>query len=117
MTHLHLTAIVLTLLIFIIALSLQRKGRNIKALQMILRVMYLLIIVTGGMMFFSLYKITFLYIVKAILGLVMIGLFEMILASSTKGKKLAGFWTLFIVVLILLVYLGLKLPMGIYLFS
>ena len=115
MTHAHLTAIVLTLILFFVALSLQKKGKNIKVLQMVLRVMYLLIILTGGMMLFSVYKITFLYVLKAVVGLGMIGLFEMILASNGKGKNKPIFWILFVIVLVVLVYIGIKLPMGIYL--
>lgn len=114
MTHAHLTSIVLTIILFLVALSMQKKGKNIKVLQMVLRVMYLLIILTGGMMLFSIYKITFLYVLKAVLGLVTIGLFEMILASSGNGKNKRVFWIFFVVLLISLIYLGITLPMGIY---
>jgi hypothetical protein len=81
---------------------------------MVLRIMYLLIILTGGMMFFSIHIITFLYVLKAVIGLVMIGLFEMILASNGQGKNKPVFWILFVVVLIVLIYLGVTMPMGIY---
>jgi len=111
MTHAHITMIALTIILFIITLILQRQGRNIKLLQMVLRVMYLLIIITGGMLFFSSYKISFLYVLKAILGLIMIGLFEMTL----MGKKKAGLIILLVLVFVFTVYLGLKLPMGMYL--
>ncbi|MEH7108793.1 MULTISPECIES: DUF1516 family protein [Bacillaceae] len=116
MTHAHITTIILTIILFGIILLLQNKGRSTKVLKMILRVMYLLIILTGVMMLFSLYKITILYVLKAVLGILMIGLFEMILAEGKKGKKVAVFWSLFLVILIVTVYLGLKLPMGIYIF-
>lgn len=111
MTHAHLTAIVLTIILFLVVLSLQKKGKNIRVLQIVLRVMYLLIIVTGGMMLFSIYKMTFLYVLKAVMGLVMIGLFEMILASNGKGNNKPVFWILFVVVLGILIYLGGILPM------
>jgi hypothetical protein len=114
LTHLHLTVIILTILLFLVAVSLQKQGKNIKALQMILRVMYLLIIATGGMLFLSVYKITFLYVLKATLGLLMIGLFEMILSFGGKRKSSLGLWVTFAVVLMGIVYLGLKLPMGFY---
>lgn len=117
MTHAHLTTIVLSLILFLFTLTLQKKGRNIKVLHMILRVIYLLIILTGGMMFFSIYKITFLYVLKAVLGLAMIGLFELILVESRKGKKIIGFLFLCSIILLVTVYLGLKLPMGFYLFN
>jgi uncharacterized membrane protein SirB2 len=114
MTHTHLTTIVLTIILFIFTLIFQKKGQNVKVLKMLLRVMYLLIILTGGMMFFSIYKITFLYVLKALLGLVMIGLFEMILSVNNSGKKRSVFWIVSIIVLGILVYLGIKLPLGIY---
>ncbi|WML45788.1 YisL family protein [Neobacillus sp. PS3-40] len=117
MTHTHITTIVLTIILFLIAVTMQKKGKNIKVLQMVLRVMYLLIIVTGGMLFLSVYTISFLYILKALLGLVMIGLFEMIVSVGKKGKSNLGLWVLFGVALIALLYLGLKLPMGFYLFT
>lgn len=114
MTHAHLTTIGLTLIIFFITLTLQKKGRNIKVLQMILRVMYLLIILTGGMLLFSFYKITLLYTIKAVFGIALIAFFEIILAVQGKGRSAAPFWILFSVILLVTIYLGLKLPMGIY---
>jgi len=117
MVHVHLTALVLTLILFFIALSLQKKGRNIKILKMILRVMYIIIIVTGGMLLFSLYQITILYVLKTVFGLAMIGMFEMILARSGKERNLAVFWVVFFVILIVTIYLGLQLPFGIYIFN
>jgi hypothetical protein len=114
MTHAHLTTIVLTLIIFFITLTLQKKGRNIKVLQMILRVMYLLIILTGGMLLFSFYKITLLYVIKAIIGLALIAFFEIILTVQGKGRSAAPFWVLFVVILLATIYLGIKMPMGIY---
>jgi hypothetical protein len=114
MTHAHLTTIVLTIIIFFITLTLQKKGRNIKVLQMILRVMYLLTILTGGMLLFSFYKITLLYAIKAVLGLALITFFEIILAVQGKGRSATLFWILFSVILLVTIYLGIKLPMGIY---
>lgn len=117
MVHAHLGSLVLTLILFFITLHLQKKGRNIKILKMILRVMYILIILTGAIMIFSLYQITALYVLKSALGLVIIGLFEMILAGSGKGKNLAVFWFIILIILIVTIYLGLKLPLGLYLFN
>lgn len=114
MTHPHIIVIALTILVFIITVSLQKLGKNINVLQMILRVMYLLIIATGGMLLFSVYTITPFYVLKAVLGLLMIGLFELILSFGGKRKSRLGLWVLFALVLGGLLYLGMKLPMGFY---
>lgn len=115
MTHLHITVIFLTILLFLVAVLFQKQGRNIKILKMILRCMYLLVIATGTMLFSAVYNISLLYILKAMIGLGMIGLFEMILSFGGKRKNNSGLWISFAVVFIGLLYLGLKLPMGFYL--
>jgi hypothetical protein len=115
LTHLHITVIVLTILLFLVAVLFQKQGRDIKILQMVLRFMYLLVIATGTMLFSAVYDISFLYILKALLGLGMIGLFEMVLAFGGKRKNSPGLWVSFAGVFIGLLYLGLKLPMGFYL--
>ena len=113
MTHVHLTAVALTLILFFVTLGLLKKGRNIKIFKMILRVLYILIILTGGMMLFSLSQISILFVLKTIAGLAMIGLFEMILAAdSKKERNMAVLWVMFIAILILTIFLGLQLPFG-----
>lgn len=44
MTHMHLTAIILTIILFIVTYFLQKSGKNTKVLHMILRVLYILIL-------------------------------------------------------------------------
>jgi hypothetical protein len=101
--------------IFLVTVFLQKQGKNSKYLQMILRCMYLLVIATGTMLFTTVYNISFLYIFKAMIGLGMIVLFEMILSFGGKRKNSTGLWISFAVLFICLLYLGLKLPMGYYL--
>lgn len=117
LTHAHLTTIVLTLIFFFITLILQKKGRSTKVLKMILRVMYLLTILTGGMLFIAFYKMTMLYALKAVLGLAVIGMFEIILAVPGRGRNAAVLWVLFSVTFLVTIFLGLKLPAGIYIFN
>lgn len=114
MTHLHLTVILLTIIFFFITWALQKQGKNVTAYKMILRIFYLLLLASGGMLLFSVYKITFLYIVKSLIGLAMIGVFEMILLQENKTKKSTKLWISFVLGLIILIYLGLKLPLGFY---
>ena len=112
MTHAHLTSLVLSLIFLIIIAVLQNKGKNIKIWHMVLRATYILIIVTGGFLFFAAYSIPLSYYLKAILGIVMIGLFEMVIVRKQKGKKTDVIWIAFSIVLVLLFALGFTLPMG-----
>ena len=114
MTHAHITTWVIALILFFVAISLHKNGktRGLKVVQMILRLFYLLIIATGVGMLFSLDTISALYWIKAILGVLVIGLFEMVLINITKGKSTGALWTLFVVAFVVVVYLGFKLPLG-----
>lgn len=117
-TDAHITTWFLTLVLFLIALSLNKKGKakGFKILHMIIRVFYLLIILTGGMLLFSVYQISLLYILKVIVGLWIISLFELILIKSGKKEKTNVLWTQFIIAFLLVLYLGFKLPLGIHIF-
>lgn len=98
------------------ALSLNKKGKTkgVKVIQMILRVLYLLIIATGVGLLLSVYKIDVWYILKAVVGIWLIGLFEMILSRVINKRRTSTFWIQFIVAWILVLYLGfVKLPMSI----
>lgn len=114
MTHAHITTWFLTLILFFVALSLHKKGneKGFKVMQMILRVMYLLIIATGGMLLFSISHISLLYILKATVGLWIIALFELLLMRTAKKAPTSVLWGQFIVAFLLVLYLGLKLPLG-----
>jgi Protein of unknown function (DUF1516) len=117
MTHAHLTTWILALILFFIAMSLHKNGktRGLKVVQMILRLFYLLIIATGVGMLFSLTTISTLYIIKAILGVLVIGFFEMVLTFTIKGKPTGLLWIVFVVLFVVVVYLGLTMPLGVYL--
>ncbi|SEM59636.1 Protein of unknown function [Mesobacillus persicus] len=116
MTHAHITAWVLSIILFIVIMFMQKQGKNTKVLHMILRVFYLLILATGIVMLFGLYQIDFMYILKSLLGIVLIGLFEMILVRGKKGINLNSLWIVFVLVFVIVLYLGFKLPLGFYLF-
>ncbi|NWQ42728.1 DUF1516 family protein [Bacillus sp. EB106-08-02-XG196] len=112
MTHAHLTSLVLSLIFLIIIAVLQNKGKNIKIWHMVLRATYILVIVTGCILFFSAYSIPLSYYLKAILGIVMIGLFEMVIVRNQKGKKTDLIWIAFSIVFVILFVLGFTLPQG-----
>jgi hypothetical protein len=114
--HAHVTAWFIALILFFVALSLNKKGKTkgVKVIQMILRVLYLLIIATGVGLLLSVYKIDVWYILKAVVGIWLIGLFEMILSRVINKRRTSTFWIQFIVAWILVLYLGfVKLPMSI----
>ncbi|PLS15505.1 hypothetical protein CVD28_22595 [Bacillus sp. M6-12] len=111
MTHAHITTWLIALILFFVAFSMQKSGKQkaAKINHMILRVFYLLIIATGGMMIKSMYGP---YIVKALIGIIVIGLMEMVLVRSAKGKDTKVLWIVFAVAFIVVVYMGLSLPLG-----
>ncbi|WP_066317173.1 YisL family protein [Bacillus sp. FJAT-29814] len=116
MIHGHVTAWILALILFFVAIALQSGGKEkgAKIVKMILRVLYLLIIATGIGLLFSLTKISVLYILKAVVGLWIIGLFEMILGRVANKRKTSVFWIQFVIAWVLVLYLGfIKLPLSI----
>ncbi|WML57189.1 YisL family protein [Neobacillus sp. PS2-9] len=115
MIHGHITAWVLTLILFFVALSLHKSGKEkgLKIVQMILRVLYILIIASGIGLLFMVNKIDVWYILKAVAGLWVIGLFEMILGRVKNNRNTSVFWIQFVVAFLLVLYLGfVKLPMS-----
>jgi uncharacterized membrane protein SirB2 len=117
MTHAHMTAWFLALVLFLVAFFLQKGGKEkgAKIVKMILRVVYLLIIATGLMLLFKYdnlgSELGLKYILKVILGIGIIGLLEMILAKMGKRKPTGAFWIALVVVFAATLYLGFNLPM------
>ncbi|MBP3038694.1 YisL family protein [Bacillaceae bacterium Marseille-Q3522] len=114
MTHAHITTWLLAIILFFVAIALYKNGKEkgSKIIHMILRLDYLLIIITGVMILFDLYQITWLYVLKSLVGLWIISVIEMILIKTNKGKKTASLWGQFIVALLLVLYLGFSLPLN-----
>ncbi|MDR7239909.1 YisL family protein [Neobacillus drentensis] len=114
MIHGHISAWLLALILFVVALFLHKGGKEkgAKIVKMILRVLYLLIIATGVGLLFSVYKIDVWYILKAVVGLWIIGLFEMILSRVANNRRTSVFWIQFVIAWVLVLYLGGRLPMS-----
>ena len=114
MTHAHLSSWVLALILFLIAVVLHKSGKHkgAKIVQMILRVFYVLIFVTGIMIVFSLTKIGGLYILKSVVGLWVIAAFEMILGKIAKQQNATIQWIQLLIACVLVLYLGFSLPLG-----
>jgi hypothetical protein len=117
-THLHITTWVVALILFFVANSLFKSGKEkpFKIVHMTLRLFYLLIIASGLQLLLSLAVISGEYIGKAILGIYVIAMMEMILVRAKKRKPTRVFWIQFVIVLIVVILLGLRLPIGLRLF-
>ncbi|MDP4085039.1 MAG: DUF1516 family protein [Bacillota bacterium] len=115
-THAHITAWLISLILFFVAINLHKNGKikGFKIVHMVLRVFYLLIIATGSMLLFIL---TPLYILKIIVGLWIITLLELILIRTAKNKRTKVLWYQFVFAFLLVLYLGLRLPLGFHPFA
>ena len=113
MAHMHITswAVAIILLFVVAALYKQGKAKPAKITHMILRVFYILIIVTGFGLIGSSFDY-YPYIIKMIVGLIVISAVEMILVRGSKGKSTGTFWILFAVSFAAVLYLGLSLPIN-----
>jgi len=112
MTHAHITSWALALILFVVALLLHKAGKEkgFKIVQMILRVLYIVIFITGGLILHQIVIDTF-YVLKAFVGLWVIASLELILVKMKKGKSTGAFWIQLIVSLAAVFYLGYYLPM------
>ncbi|WP_019240426.1 MULTISPECIES: YisL family protein [Bacillus] len=118
MTHMHITTWVIAVILLIVASNLLKKGdqKAYKMTHMTLRLVYLLIILTGGLILMQLSNINGEYIGKAVLGIVVIALMELVLVNMKKGKSVKGLTVAFVIVFVLTVAMGLQLPLGLNLF-
>lgn len=114
MTHAHIFSWFVAIILFLVALKLHNGGnaKRVKIVQMILRLFYVFILVTGLILILDLTKITLLYILKAALGVWVIAMMEMILSRVSRGQRTSILWVQFSLALLLVLYLGLKLPFG-----
>jgi hypothetical protein len=113
MIHAHMTAWFLALVLFFVALGLHKSGKEkgAKIVQMVLRLFYVLILLTGFGLLFSI-NINLMYVLKAAVGLWVIAMLEMILIRTKKNEKVSILWVQFIVAVLLVLYLGFSLPLG-----
>jgi cytochrome b561 len=108
--HAHITAWFIGLILFFVAVSMYKSGnqKGAKIVHMILRVFYILIILSGGMLI----SMSTMYLLKGLVGIWIIGAMEMTLGKTSKQEKATAGWIQFIVALLLVLYLGLSLPYG-----
>ncbi|MCA1056408.1 YisL family protein [Rossellomorea aquimaris] len=118
-THAHITTWVIAIILFFVAVGLHNAGKakGMKVVHMILRLFYLLIILTGALLFWKHQGIDpALYGIKGLVGIWVIGMFEMLLVRMKKGKDTKVFWMLLALSLIIVLFLGFRLPLGIHIF-
>ncbi|MEC5423644.1 YisL family protein [Virgibacillus sp. C22-A2] len=120
MTHMHITAWVLALILFIVALMMYKQGKAkpAKIVHMILRLDYLFILYTGGSLITNYFTTEGLSsympeaIVKALAGVWVIAALEMILVKGGKGKQVKSMWIQLLIALVITLVLGFwRLPM------
>ncbi|WP_088103649.1 YisL family protein [Halalkalibacter urbisdiaboli] len=107
-SHIGSWAIMIILFFVSYFLLKARKEKGAKIIQMILRLFYLIMIVSGvGML--VIYQFPLLFVFKGVLALVLLYAMEMILVGTKKGtlgSKASMYWILFAVSLIVVVVIG-----------
>ncbi|PIC81587.1 hypothetical protein CSV75_07400 [Sporosarcina sp. P18a] len=112
-THMHIFTWVVGIVLFFVTASMANGTKGKKITHMILRLFYVLIIITGAALFFKHMSIdSMLYGIKFVLGILTIGFMEMVLVSGSKGKNTGLMWILFIIALLATMFVGFKLPVG-----
>ncbi len=105
MLHAHYTAWGLTLVLFIASYFLMRAGKRPHIIHMVLRVFYVLTIISGMFLVVG-YHFWGPSIVKAVLALWLIFSMEMILVRGKKGQKIWPFWLQFLFAFLLVFFYG-----------
>ncbi|GKV67560.1 UPF0344 protein YisL [Sporosarcina sp. NCCP-2716] len=117
-THIHIFAWVVGIILFLVAASMPLDSKGRKITKMILRVFYILIIITGLALFLRwMSSDSALYGVKFLFGILTIGMMEMVFARQNKKKPAQLAWILFVVSLLITMFLGFKLPIGLHFFG
>ena len=113
-THLHITTWVIAIVLFLAASFMNRESKGRKIVHMVLRLFYILIIITGLALFIEHSSFDAMqYGMKFLFGVLTIGMMEMVLVRSKKQKPVTLFWVLFVVFLLVTMFFGFKLPVGI----
>lgn len=118
MTHAHITAWALGIILFFVAFAMYRNGNSkAKMVHMTVRLLYIIIIITGFLLYQSIMKTAtsdmhMWYGIKMLVGIWVIGAMEMVLIRTNKRKDPKVGWIQFVIALLVVLYLGLRLPIG-----
>lgn len=124
MLHLHVTGWIVGIILLFVAYFLYKQGneKGGKIVHMILRLFYLIILLSGAHLLFSLYLTNFSMplgpeaIVKGLAGIWVIAAMEMILVKTKKQVSVKAFWIQFVIAFALVLIMGyMRLPHGVYL--
>ncbi|WP_087973328.1 DUF1516 family protein [Oceanobacillus rekensis] len=121
MTHMHITSWVLGIILFILVIAMvdRDNAKPAKILHMILRLVYLFMLYTGGVLLWNYITnsgmpILAEAITKGVAGIWLIAAMEMILVKKSKRKSAKSPWIQFWIAFIIVLILGFfRLPMGI----
>lgn len=115
MAHLHITGWVLAIILLFVVTSLYKKKTDGgKVPHMILRLMYLIILFSGIMLFFQYDTKPGELFVKVIAGLWAIVAMEMISVRTNKQQPTTSWWIQFVIVVAIAIILGFgRLPLGV----
>lgn len=107
----HVSSWTIGIILFFVSYLLLRLGKpkGQKITHMILRVFYILIVISGGTlvgMVTAKWGFPDVYALKTILGLLVITMMELILVKTKKGVKASFYWFLFLIFLILVFFYG-----------
>ncbi|HSJ37880.1 MAG TPA: YisL family protein [Planococcus sp. (in: firmicutes)] len=112
-THLHITTWVIAIVLFFAAAFMNPASKGRKIVHMVLRLFYVLVIITGLALFIAHSSFDAMqYGLKFLFGLLTIGMMEMVLVRGKKQKSVTLFWILFAVFLLASLFYGFKLPIG-----
>lgn len=124
MLHLHLTAIIVSFILFIAVYAMYKKNNTAEnkpafILHMVLRVFYLLVLFSGIMVYvgnmegISNAGSHMQYGIKALLGILSVGFMEMAIVRLKKNsRKATGLLIVCLVLIIATVIMGALLPLG-----
>lgn len=116
LAHLHITGWLVAIILVFLVSNLYKQGqeRQGKVLHMLLRLEYILILVSGIILFASYNQISGELIVKVIAGLWAIISMEMITVRTNKSKPTKAWWIQFFVAVAIAIILGFgRLPLGV----
>jgi len=105
--HSHVSSWAITLILFLISYTLLVKGseKGQKITHMILRLFFVLTVITGAGLVFSLHFISYA-LIKGLLALWLIVIMELILVRTKKGAGKIHYWVQFCVALVAVLYFG-----------
>lgn len=117
MIHLHITAWIIAVILLFVTVTLYKKGKGTVP-HMILRLMYLVILFSGIMLFMDYASHSIELGIKVLAGLWVIVSMELISVKAKKGQSATAWWTQFWIAFVIALILGFgRLPMGVQLFG